>query len=624
MRSLCPQPRHFSSIGSRRWSGALVPRLVLVCSLLLIAATSVRAADPPTIPLDQIKPGMTGVGYTIFAGDQIEKFDLEVLGILPNLMGPRQSIILVQLKGPHVEHTGVAAGMSGSPVYIDGKLAGALSLRFGQFNKEPLGGVTPIQDVLSLPTGDSVSPTATVAGGATPQGTPEASDTSTTMARARFSLPGAWAGAAEGPGGAFLQPIASPLVLSGFTPATLRKFAPEWEAYGMVATPGGSAPPQANDSQIAPGDMISMVLAQGDLSVNAACTVTAVTEDRVYACGHPLFGLGGVQMPMARGRVVTTLASDLASTKIVNAGGVIGTLTQDRLTAVMGRIGAPPPMIPVTLSVVTPDGEKQINVQMISDSKLTPLLAGMVFLNGLTQNINYAEGTTLRLTGSIDIAGHSPVVIENMYTPTDQLTPDGFSVAAGVQGLFNRIFSNPYETPDIQRVVLRVDSLPERRMVRIENAWSDTLEAMPGQTVLVKVLLRPYRGTPFVREVPITVPVQATRGTRLRALVSDSNSLNRVPNLLASQGRLGSLDQLITLLNRTRSNDRLYVTLLTAAPTLIVEDKELPGAPLSQLNVLNQTLPADSALLRETSLGEWSLQLDQAVAGTASVTIKVQ
>jgi hypothetical protein len=592
---------------------------------LLIAATCVRAADPPPIiSLDQIKPGMTGVGYTIFAGDQIEKFDLEVLGILPNLLGPRQSVILVQLKGPHVEHTGVVAGMSGSPIYIDGKLAGALSLKFGQFNKEPLAGVTPIQDILSLPAGEALTPGTRVADASAPQGFAEASTLSSTIDGPRYPLPNQWARVAGVSGGAFLQPIGSPLVLSGFTPGAFRQFAPEWEAYGMMATPGGSAEPQADDAQITAGDMISMVLVQGDLSMNAACTVTAVTEDRVYACGHPLFGLGSVRMPMARGRVVTTLASEMDSTKIVNAGGVIGTLTQDRLTAVMGRMGPPPAMIPVSLSMVTPDGEKQINVQMISDRKLTPLLAGMVFFNSLTQNTTYSEGFTLRLTGNIEIAGHAPVVLENMYTPTDQLSPDGGSVAAGVQGLFNRIFSNPYETPNIERVTLRVDSLPERRLVRIENAWSDTSEAAPGDTVLVKVMLRPYRGAPVVREVPITIPLQATRGTTLRAMVSDSDSLNRVPNLLATQGRLGSLEQLITLLNRTRRNDRVYVTLLKAAPTLIVEDKELPGAPLSQLNVLNQTLPADSALLRETSLGEWSLRLDQAVAGTASVSIKVQ
>jgi hypothetical protein len=391
-----------------------------------------------------------------------------------------------------------------------------------------------------------------------------------------------------------------------------------------MATPGGSAEARADDAQLTAGDMVSVSLLEGDLSINASCTVTAITEGRVYACGHPIFGLGGVRMPMARGRVVTTLASEMDSTKIVNAGGVIGTLTEDRLTAIMGRMGAAPPMIPVSLSVVTPDGEKQVNVRMISDRKLTPLLAGMVFLNGLTQNANYAEGRTLRLSGTINIAGHSPVTLESTYTPTDSFTPDGSSVAFGVQGLFNRIFSNPYETPSIERVTLRVDALPEGGIMRIENAWSDVSAAGPGDTVHVKVMMRPYRGEPVTRDVPITIPVQATRGTTLRAMVSDADSLNRVPNLLATQGRLGNLEQLITLLNRTRRNDRVYVTLLKASPTLVVEDKELPGAPLSQLNVLNQNLPADSALLRETSLGEWSTRLDQAVTGGASVTIKVE
>jgi len=608
-------------------------RLLLAAAALLFTATCLPAADPPVIiPLDQIKPGMAGVAYTIFAGDQIEKFDLEVIGILPNLIGPRQSIILVQLKGPKVEHTGVVAGMSGSPVYIDGKLAGALSLKFGIFTKEPLAGVTPIEDILSLPAGEAPpSGTTTVAEvlapaniGRGPESWTEASAAFPVVERPSYPIPGQWAGAAGISGGAFLRPIGSPLVFSGFAPAALRQFAGAWEAYGMVATPGGSAPAQLSDAQIAAGDMISMVLVQGDLSMSAACTVTAITDDRVYACGHPLFGLGGVRMPMARGRVVTTLASDMESTKIVNAGGVIGTLTQDRLTAVMGRLGAPPPMIPVTLAVVTPGGEKQIRVQMISDRKLTPLLAGMVFFNSLTQNTTYGEGTTLRLSGSIDIAGHSPVVLENIYTPTDLFTPDGSMVAAGIQSLFNRIFSNPYETPNIERVSLRVDSLPERRLVRIENAWSETAEAAPGDSVLIKVMLRPYRGAPVIREVPITIPLQAARGSTLRAQVSDSDSLNRITNLLTTQGRLGGLEQLITLLNRTRRNNRVYVTLLKPAPTLVVDDKELPGAPLSQLNVLNQTLPANSALLRETALGEWSLSLDEAVAGAVSVLIKVQ
>jgi hypothetical protein len=261
---------------------------------------------------------------------------------------------------------------------------------------------------------------------------------------------------------------------------------------------------------------------------------------------------------------------------------------------------------------------------MISDRKLTPLLVGLVSFNSLTQNTAYVEGTTLRLSGTIDIAGHSPVVLDNMYTPTDAFVPDGTVVASGVQSVFNRIFSNPYETPQIKRVSLRVDSLPERRLARIENAWLETTEAAPGDSVSVKVMLRPYRGAPVIREVPIAIPPQAVRGSTLRVQVSDSDSLNRVTNLFAAQGRLGSLEQLITLLNRARSNNRLYVTLLKPTPTLLVDDKELPDAPLSQINILNQRLAGNSAVLRESAAGEWSVPMEEVVSGSASVFIKVK
>src|ERR1700733_13892250 len=160
-------------------------------------------------------------------------------------------------------------------------------------------------------------------------------------------------------------------------------------------------------------------------------------------------------------------------------GGPIGTITQDRLTAVMGRVGPSPAMIPVDLSFATPAGEKKYSIEMISDPKLTPLLVGLVSFNGLTQNTSYGEGTTLRLSGTINIQGHSPVTLENMYAPSDQFVPDGALVAASVQSIFNRIFSNPYETPQIERVTLRLESIPERRIATVENAWSEMSEASP-------------------------------------------------------------------------------------------------------------------------------------------------
>ena len=616
-------------------SKELFRHLILAAIALILgsaAAPAVRAAadQPPILPLEQVKPGMRGVGYTIFAGDKIEPFEVEVIGILPNLMGPKQSIILVELHGDKAEHTGVVAGMSGSPVYIDGKLMGALSLKFGVFVKEPLAGVTPIEDILSIPTGDSSDPkTLSVRSSVGDKAEPAAPGWAASLASAaplpHYPVPEKWAQVAGAPGDAYLEPIASPLVFSGFAPATLRQYAGEWAPYGMVAAAGGTAPPASDDAKVVPGDMVSMVLVQGDISMSAACTVTAVREDRVYACGHPLFGLGASDMPLARGRTLTTLASDFNSTKIVNAGGVIGTLTEDRLTAVMGRIGPAPQMIPIDLTVVTPAGEKQFHSEMISNPKLTPLLMGIIAFNGLTQNTAYGEGSTMKLSGDININGHSPVSLEDMYAPTDQFVPDGTFVASSVQTIFTRIFSNPYEMPKIDKVTLRVESTPDRRVVSILNAWSELSEAQPGDPVTIKVLLRPYRGTPIIRDVPITIPAQATRGSTLRVQVSDADSLNRIPNLVAAQGRLGGLDQLISLLNRERRNNQLYVTLLKPTPTLLVEDKELPDAPLSQINVLDQKrLPGNSALLRESTAGQWSVRMDEIISGSTSVFIKIK
>ena len=597
--------------------------------MLIALAIAAAAADTPEIlPLDQIKPGMKGVAYTIFAGDQIEKFDLEVIGILPNLLGPKQSIILVELKGPKVQHTGVVAGMSGSPVYIEGKLAGALSLKFGIFTKEPLAGVTPIENMLEIqpPAGTPSAEDAAPAGPA-PSASVSASAATQTSVAQQYALPAECAERTGSGAGAFLAPIETPLVFSGFSRAALDHYAGQLGNYGMVATQGGTSAPQRDDANVKPGDMVSMVLVQGDLSLQASCSVTAVVADRVLACGHPLFSFGSVEMPMARGRVLTTLSSDYSSMKIVTAGGTIGTITQDRLTAVMGRLGAAPHLVPVDLTLATPARQKHFHFELMENPKLTPLLVALTTFNGLVANTAYSEGTTFRLTGSIEIAGHSAVNLENMFAPTDMFIPDGSFVAGTVQNVFARIFSNPYEAAKIAHITLKVESIPDRRWATIESAWSEKSEAQPGENVMVKVLLRPYRGAPVIQDVPITIPPQAARGTTLRILVSDSESLNRMSRFFtfSPQGRLAGLEQLITLLNRERRNNRLYVTLLQPTPTLLVEDKELPNAPLSEINVLDQRRSGGTSfLLRESTAGEWSLPMNQVISGFSALHIAVK
>jgi hypothetical protein len=550
---------------------------------------------------------MQGYAYTIFAGDQVEKFDLEVIGVMPNSLGPKQSIILVQLKGPKVEHTGVVAGMSGSPVYIEGKLAGALSLRLGIFTKEPIAGVTPIEDILNH--------AITAAG--------------VTSAPATASVPLSpdvtqRAGLAQS---AQLQPIETPLVFSGFQGSTIRQFAPQFESYGLVATQGGTTAPRPDDAKLSPGDMAGMVLVQGDASINSACTVTAVEGDRVFLCGHPFLNLGDVQMPMARSRVLTTLSSELASTKIVNVGGAIGTISEDHLTAVVGKLGAPPPMVPLDLALSSRLGEKKLHFDLMRHPKLTPLLVAITTFNGLAQNNVYAEGTTLRLAGEIGIRGHSTVRFDNSFAPVDAFVPDAIFVATTVQSIFARIFSNTYEEPAIERISLRVESIPERRSMTIEGAWLEKGQASPGETLGIKVLLRPYRGAPRLVEVPITIPEQATHGTPLRVLVGDANWMNRSARgfSFGPEPGLGGLEQLIALINKERRNDRLYVGLFAPYPTLLVEDKELPNVPLSEMNVLDgRHPPSNVQVLRESLTGEWSVPMDAVVSGAISLSIAIK
>jgi hypothetical protein len=601
---------------------------VIACLFIGALVGVASPADSPEIfPLDQVKPGMKGVAYTIFEGDKIEKFDLVVLGILPDLVGPREPIILVQLLGEKVQHTGVVAGMSGSPVYIDGKLVGALALKFGQFTKEPLAGVTPIQNMMEV-TPQTAAPSVVA------ENTPPANDNE--VAQLRYFVPdeiiarNAWpkTNSSSLNGGAFLTPIETPLVISGISPGVLAQFAPQLANYGLVATAGGSGTPRADDANITPGDMVSVVLVSGDASIAPSCTVTAISGDRIYACGHPIFGFGNVQYPLARGRVVATLSSDMDSTKIVTTGGTIGTLSQDRLTAIMGTLGAGPKMISMDMTVVSRSGDREFHFQVANDPKLTPLLVGIVAANGLTSNTAYSDGTTLRLSGEIEIAGHSPVQIDNMFAPVDAPVPDIAIVPGVVQNLFTRVYTNPYEKPVIEHIRLKLESLPERRVTSIDGAWSDTSEAAPGQTIQVKVLLRSYRGPSELRTIPVTIPQQADRGTTLRLLVSDSLNADRATrpiSALATMNQAGGLEQLIHVLNRERRNNRLYVTLLQPTTTLLLEDKELPNAPLSTVNVLDQRRGAPVATaLRESLAGEWSLPTDGVVSGAVSISIRIK
>jgi hypothetical protein len=596
----------------------------LAALILLTSPAVARADDTPAIfPLSQVQPGMKCVVYTIFTGDQIEKVDLVVLGVLHNAIGPKQDVILVQLLGEKVEHTGVVAGMSGSPVYYDGKLVGALSLKLGVFTKEAIGGVTPIENMLDV--GKAPELPANLSASAAAVSAPT-TNTGNTFSASRIPLPENFAHQTSAGSGQFLVPIETPLISTGLYPETIAQFSKQLSGWGMTMMAGGTAAATPEDAQLKPGDMVGVELIRGDLSITPGCTVTTVDHGKILACGHPIFSFGNVSMPLARAHVVTTLASAMASTKIITTGGTIGTLTQDRVTAIAGHLGEGPPMIPVDVTLVSGDAQKQFHFEVIESPQLTPVLVAVATYNGIVGNTAYGEGSTLQLDGEIAIQGHTTVTLRDLFAPTDMPVPGGFFVATGVQSIFAQIYSNPYEIPHVAGIHLRVTALPERRAATIDDAWVEANEVRPGQTVNVKVQLRSYRGPAFVREFPITIPIQAARGP-LQLVISDAETANRTVQSLtaSSQGQLPGLEELIKLMNRTHQNDRLFATLLQPTPTLMVEDKVMPNAPASAINVLDQRQsPGGARLLYQSTAGEWSVEMHQVISGERTLTITVK
>ncbi|HYN14905.1 MAG TPA: SpoIVB peptidase S55 [Terriglobales bacterium] len=563
--------------------------------------------------VDQVRPGMKGVAYTVFQGTQPEAMEVEILGVLKDVNGPKSDVILVRLRGEKPEYSGVVAGMSGSPVYVDGKLLGALAFRIGQFAKEPIAGVTPIADMLEISELDHSRP----------------ADTQPAAAKARAET-----SRTSAPGDAssleqyrdFLNPIDTPIVFSGFSEETLRRFAPQFAAAGVVPVSGiGSANPNAHDpGPLVPGSAVSAVLIAGDMNVAATCTVTYVDPERLLACGHPLLQFGMVDLPMTKAEVVATLASPLNSFKIVNTTEAVGSFVQDRHTGILGRFGKTPEMIPVTLTVRGGSKSKQFHYQVLNNAKLTPVAVMATVFNSLQGVNEYGEEITYRMQGTIKVQGYPDVGLRNMFAPLESNTPTAALVALSLGDRFGRIFDNPYVRPGITGVDLEFELSRERRWARLESARTDVTEARPGDDIVIESVLRPYRGERIVRQIPIKVPTSTPKGT-LRILVSDGDTLDRMRRVAPALSRKMDLASTIAMLNKEHSNTRLYVSLLEANPQAMVEDKVMPALPLSVMNVMEGMRGTqDMVVIGESAVNEASAPMDYVVSGAQviSVTIK--
>jgi len=591
--------------------------LAAVVSALSLGISLAAQTSQPTIPVSQIHAGMRGVAYTVFQGIKPESMDVEVLGVLHNTNGPKGDVILVRLHGAKVEYTGVVAGMSGSPVYLDGKLAGALAFRIGEFSKEPIAGVTPIADMLEIneldkspaeETAATKPALANVAGKTAAPG-----DGST--------LPSSTPDFAN-----YLKPIDTPLVFSGFSEEAVRLFAPQFATAGIVPVMGaGSVSTDKQPEPLEPGSAVSAILVRGDMDIAATCTVTYIDPQRLLACGHPLLQFGSVDLPMDKAQVLATLPSPLNAFKIVNTTEQAGTFVQDRHTGIMGVFNKQPEMIPVSLSIHSAVGTKEFHYEVLNNPRLSPVAIMATVFNALHGVNEFGEEITYRLTGSIDVKGFPEVGLRNMFVPTENGQPAAMAAAQSLGERFGRIYDNPYNAPAINGVKLDFDLVRERRWARLESARTDVTEARPGDEIVVETVLAPYRGERVVRQISVKIPTSASKGV-LRILVSDGETLDRVNRANPAFGRKLDLASTIALLNKEHANNRLYVSLLEADPEARVADKVMPTLPISVMNIMDGMRGNQEMIVSgESNVDETATPaLDYVVSGAQLLTVTVK
>jgi hypothetical protein len=583
--------------------------------------------------LSEVKPGMKGTAWTVLQGTEPEPIPIEIMGRLKNVWGPNQDVIIAKMLGKAVR-TNVAGGMSGSPVYINGKLIGAVALRMSQFSPDAICGITPIELMLEINDLDKSRPE-------------EARTPDKLAARNKeVSVPGELlaqavaAGSMQGlPPVRQMVPIESPLVFSGFQDDTLQQFGPMFQQLGISVAQGGASgstihtnkPAKGWEQSLNPGDTVAGVLVDGDMSVTGVGTVTYNDGKRVLAFGHPFFNLGPVDMPMAKGEVVMTLASAFQPNKMANATDIVGSLHQDRHSGIMGELGSESQMVPVTMHVRSLDGnekvkrEKDFHFNVFVHQKWTPYLMMLTLYNSLSELNDFTDEATYRLSGQVRLNGQPNISLSTMQTSGETPMPAPMMLAGWWGDKFNRLYLNNVKTPALSSVNVTVDLLPERRVASIENAWVPNSEVRPGEDVPVTVFLRPYRGEPIQRQFTIKVPAGLARGDH-RIVLSDADTVNRMQNMAGMMNRFLDLPETVSLLNQERTNNKLYVSLVESSPTAYYDDKTLPALPSSVLNVMQAGRASTRSMFTspETASEQMALPFDYVVTGSYSLKIHVK
>jgi SpoIVB peptidase S55 len=585
----------------------------------------VSLATQPMFPLSQVHAGLHGTAYTVLVGSKPEAIDLEILGVLRDAIGPGKDMILARLLGTKAEFDGVVAGMSGSPVYIDGKLVGAIGFRIGEFTKEPIAGITPIAQMLEVAKEDDRPSAISAAEASTPdasQDSPNAAPAPAANQATSVSASMPWSTGADSE----VHPIETPLVFDGFSSQAIQMFQQRFHAYGLTPVSGlGSATPNAVDpAPVVPGSAISAIIVSGDFDMAATCTVTYVDPKRLLACGHPITRFGDVSLPMTKAQVITTVASSLEPMKIINTTETVGSFTQDRESGILGVFGKKASMIPVTLALEGIAQPHTYHFAVVEHPRLTSAALLATVYQAMQDTNGYNDPSTDELRGTITVAGFPDVHIDDWFAATNQ-EPASLAVAIAVAQRFESLYSNPREMPSIRQVSLTLDTSAGRQSARLDEARVLENRVHAGDQVTVEATLHPYREPQRILRWTVALPTTLPPG-QVRLLISDGTTLDHtlhlIPNPSAPPLGLGST---ITRLNQMHPNNLLYATLLAPVPQAMVQGHDLPAVPLTMANVL-QPVENDGSFSidGETAIALASEHLDMAVSGSQIVTIEIQ
>ncbi len=579
-------------------------RIAVPAAIALAAALSAQTAF---FPLKDLKPGMRATGRTVFSGDRVEDFQVEILGVLENI-GPKQSLILARLSGGPLEKTGVLQGMSGSPVYIDGKLVGAVAMAF-PFAKEPIAGIRPIEDMVRV-SGASSEP-------------PRRAKVSLDNTNLIAMLPkpeDALAGEMR------MVDIATPVWFGGFTRTTIEQFAPQLRALGLEPRQGVSAggrlqPQMGNRSALQPGSMISVELMAGDLSIGADGTVTYIDHDKVYAFGHRFLAVGPTELPFARSEVLTLLPNLASSFKISAAKEWMGTISQDRSSAIAGELGKRARMVPVSISLARA-GQKieSYQMQMANDRFLAPFLTQIAVYSAIDSTERSLGAATYAVRGEIEFQGGAPPLKLNNMFAGDANTAMQVSLSAAIPLAY--VLQSGFSPLEVKKVALEIDSFDEKKQLQIDQVMASPHEVRPGERVQLTAVLVGENGAEVSRTVEYAVPIGATPGP-LYFTVADGNlaNLSEFRQILGSTPR--SAGQLVASVNKLRANTKAYVRVWRPEPNFQLDGEDFPDPPPSLALILGTSQTALQT--RNAKVAELEISAgDAVISGSKTVQVDVK